>query len=176
MKFLRTAIDGALIVETESHVDERGVFARTFCAEEFRKHGLEFSVCQCSVSFNPTRGTLRGLHSQASPHEEVKLVRCSSGAIHDVIVDLRGRSATFMKHFAVRLSSENRQSLYIPKGVFHGFLTLDNDTEVYYQMSAPYVAGAGLGYRWNDPAFRIQWPLEVSVISPRDASYPDFQP
>jgi dTDP-4-dehydrorhamnose 3,5-epimerase len=175
MRFRKTSVAGAVVVEPERHEDERGYFARTFCVREFREQGLDPSVEQCNLSFNARRGTLRGMHSQRRPHEEVKLVRCVRGAIHDVIVDLRRESPTYLQHFGVELSAENGLALYVPKGVFHGFITLDDASEVFYQMSTPYVADAARGYRWNDPAFGIHWPVEVAVISARDASYPDYE-
>ena len=175
MNFRSTSVAGAVVVEPTPHHDERGFFARTFCAAEFRAAGLDPAVAQCNLSFNARRGTLRGMHSQRPPHEEAKLVRCVRGALHDVIVDLRRSSPTYLEHFAVELTAENRLALYVPQGVFHGFLTLDDETEVLYQMSAAYEAGAAAGYRWNDPAFGIRWPIAVAVISPRDAAYPDYQ-
>jgi dTDP-4-dehydrorhamnose 3,5-epimerase len=140
------------------------------------QHGLEPAVAQCSVSFNSQAGTLRGLHSQRPPFEEVKLVRCTRGAIYDVIVDLRADSSGYMKHFAIELNAENHRALYVPKGVYHGFLTLQDDTEIFYQISDFYEAGQLLGVRWNDTAFGISWPIDVRVISDRDAGYPDYQP
>jgi dTDP-4-dehydrorhamnose 3,5-epimerase len=175
MKFHTTRIAGALLVEPQRYEDERGFFARTFCATEFRQGGLDPVVEQCSVSFNARRGTLRGMHAQRKPHEETKLVRCVRGAIHDVIVDLRRESPTYLQHVGVELSAETGLAVYVPKGVFHGFITLADSSEVYYQMSTPYVAAAATGYRWNDPAFGIVWPLEVAVIAPRDASYADYE-
>ena len=175
MRFHNTSIAGAVVVEAERHADERGFFGRTFCAAEFRRAGLDPAVEQCNLSFNARRGTLRGMHSQRKPHEEVKLVRCVSGAIHDVIVDLRRESPTYLQHFALELSADNRHALYVPKGVFHGFVTLADASEVHYQMSTAYVADAATGYRWNDPAFGIRWPIEVLVISARDAGYADYE-
>jgi len=175
MRFRPAAVAGAVVVEPERHADERGFFARAFCVQEFRQHGLDPTVEQCSLSFNARRGTLRGMHSQREPHQEIKLVRCVRGAIHDVIVDLRPASPTYLRHFAVELSADNGLALYIPKGVFHGFITLVDASEVYYQMSTRYVPEAARGFRWNDPAFGIRWPVEVAVISPRDASYPDYK-
>jgi len=175
MRFHKTSIVGALVVEPERHADARGFFARTFCAAEFRQHGLDPVVEQCNLSFNARRGTLRGMHSQRKPHEEVKLVRCVRGALHDVIVDLRRESPTYLQHFAVELTAANGLELYVPKGVFHGFITLDDATEVFYQMSTAYAADAATGYRFDDPAFGIRWPVEVEVISSRDAGYADYE-
>ena len=175
MKFHTTRIAGALLVEPVKYADERGFFARTFCATEFREFGLDPVVEQCNVSFNARRGTLRGMHAQRKPHEEAKLVRCVRGAVHDVIVDLRRESPTYLQHLGVELSSQTGLALYVPKGVFHGFITLADSSEVFYQMSTPYVPAAAMGYRWNDPAFGIVWPLEVTVIAPRDASYADYE-
>jgi dTDP-4-dehydrorhamnose 3,5-epimerase len=152
--------------------DERGYFARTFCAEEFAAHGLVSGVSQCSVSFNRKRGTLRGMHFQAAPHDEQKLVRCVSGAIFDVIVDIRPESPTRRRWFGVELTAANRRSLYIPQGFAHGFITLADDTEVFYSMSVPHVAGAARGLRWSDPLLGIRWPLQPMVMSTRDAEYP----
>jgi dTDP-4-dehydrorhamnose 3,5-epimerase len=174
MKYHPTAVEGAYVVEIVRQEDARGFFARTFCGAEFERHGLAPAVAQCSVSWNERPGTLRGLHAQRAPYEEVKLVRCTRGAVHDVIVDLRVGSPTYLQHVGVELSERNRLALYVPRGVVHGFLTLEEHTEVFYQMSDPYVEGAQIGYRWDDPAFAIRWPAEVSIISPRDASFPDF--
>ncbi|MEM7435567.1 MAG: dTDP-4-dehydrorhamnose 3,5-epimerase [Myxococcota bacterium] len=175
MIFTETEVVGAFIIEMEPHQDERGWFARSFCQDEFAAHGLSPVVAQCNVSTNLTKGTLRGMHSQHAPHEEDKLVRCTRGAIFDVMLDLRAGSPSYRKHVGVELTSANHRSLYIPKGVFHGFLTLEDDSEVFYQMSESYVPGQGRGVRWNDPAFAIEWPGEVEVISERDATYPDYQ-
>ncbi|MCG3769509.1 MAG: dTDP-4-dehydrorhamnose 3,5-epimerase [Nitrosomonadaceae bacterium] len=174
MKFIATPLSGSYLIEPEVVEDERGFFARTFCQEEFLSHGLNFDVMQCSVSFNRKHGTLRGVHYQAAPHQEAKLVRCTMGAIYDVIVDIRVGSPTFGHWWGTDLTMHNRHLLYVPEGVAHGFQTLDDDTEVYYQMSSPYVSDSARGIRWNDPKFAICWPLAVSVISMRDSSYPDF--
>ena len=175
MIFRETPIPGAFLIELEPHRDERGSFARTFCAREFAAHGLDPRVAQCNVSHNRERGTLRGMHAQRAPHAEAKLVSCTRGAIHDVILDLRPDSAALGKHVCVALRAGDGRALYVPKGVFHGFLTLEDDTEVFYQMSEYFEAAAAVGVRWNDPAFAIAWPGEVRVISERDASYPDWQ-
>ncbi len=175
MIFAATALPGAFIVEPEPRADERGFFARTFCAREFAAHGLETRIAQCSVSYNPRRATLRGLHYQAAPHAEVKLVRCTRGEIFDVAVDLRPDSPAFRRHFAIVLSADDRRMLYVPQGCAHGFETLTDDCEVLYQNSEFHVPAAARGVRWDDPAFAIPWPLAPAVISERDRTYPDFE-
>ena len=175
MIFTATPMLGAVIIDVEPFEDERGFFARSFCSREFAAHGLSPHVAQCSISFNRTRGTLRGLHFQRPPHAEVKLVRCTAGVLYDVIIDLRPDSLTFRRHFGVELSARNRKMLYVPEGFAHGFQTLQDDTEVCYQMSTPFCRDAAAGVRWNDPAFAIDWPLAVTVISERDRTYPDFR-
>ncbi len=172
MRFVPTKIDGAFRIEPERLVDERGFFARTWCEREFQEHGLEPRLVQCSISFSAKRGTLRGMHFQAPPHEEVKLVRCTRGAIYDVILDLRPDSPTLLAWQGFELTAENRSAFYIPKGIAHGFLTLSDECEVFYQMSESFHGPAARGVRWNDPAFGIQWPHEVTTISQRDADYP----
>ncbi len=162
------------MIQPEKHEDERGYFARTFCRREFESHGLNPQFVQCNVSFNKRKGTLRGMHFQAPPYEEAKLLRCTRGAIFDVIIDLRCNSSSFKRHFAVVLSAENSTMLYIPEQFAHGFQTLENDTEVFYQMSQLYAPEYGRGVRWNDPAFGIQWPPDERVINERDRNYPDF--
>ena len=174
MIFQPTGLAGAYVIAIERLRDERGFFARSFCAREFEDHGLNPSLAQCNISYNRHAGTLRGMHFQAAPFEEAKLVRCTRGAIHDVIIDLRPDSPTFMRHVGVLLTPEERNMLYVPEGFAHGFLTLEDHTEVFYQMSEFYVPGAARGFRWDDPAFAIDWPAPVSVISERDAAYPDF--
>jgi dTDP-4-dehydrorhamnose 3,5-epimerase len=174
--FAPTAIGGAVLVDLARHVDERGFFARSWCADEFAAAGLADRLVQCSVSWNEHRHTLRGMHWQAEPHGEGKLVRCTRGAILDVIVDVRPASPTYLQHVAVDLDEENRRALFIPPGVAHGFLTLVDETEVFYQMDTAYVADAARGARWDDPAFAISWPAAPAVISERDRSYPDFLP
>jgi dTDP-4-dehydrorhamnose 3,5-epimerase len=169
-----TPLQGAFVVQPEPVRDERGLFARTFDRDAFAARGLACVVEQSSVSFNLRAGTLRGMHYQAEPHGEEKLVRCVRGAIHDVIVDLRPQSPTFRGWFGVDLDEDNRQALYIPKGMAHGFLTLSDGAEVLYQISTPYVPEAGRGVRYDDPAFAIDWPGAPSVISERDRTYPDF--
>ena len=174
MLFTETGLAGAVVVDLEAHVDERGFFARSWCSREFEAHGLNPRVVQCNVSANAARGTLRGMHYQLAPHAEVKLVRCTRGAVYDVIIDLRETSPTYLRHVAVELTAENHRALYIPEGFAHGFLTLTDDSEVFYQMSAFYEPGAARGVRWDDRAFGISWPLPVTVISKRDRGYPDF--
>jgi dTDP-4-dehydrorhamnose 3,5-epimerase len=174
MIFTESEIVGAFLIDVEAHFDERGSFGRSFCQREFREKGLNPVVAQCNVSTNRKKGTLRGLHSQSPPHQEDKLVRCTQGSIYDVMLDLRPKSSSWGRHVGVVLTARNRRALYIPKGVFHGFLTLEDDSEVFYQMSEFYRPTPGLGVRWNDPAFGIEWPGEVVVISDGDANYPDF--
>lgn len=175
MKFVSTALAGAFVIEFEPLMDERGFFARTFCQQEFEALGLDSNLRQCSISFNRRRGTLRGMHYQVAPHEEAKLVRCTRGAVHDVVVDLRASSPTFSHWIAIRLSADNRRMIYIPRGFAHGFQTLVDDTEIAYQMSEFYHPECARGLRWNDPRFAIEWPLAESIISERDRSYPDFE-
>jgi dTDP-4-dehydrorhamnose 3,5-epimerase len=173
MLFTELAIAGAFLIDVEPHRDDRGFFARTFCSDEFEKRGLVSTIAQCSTSFNAIRGTLRGMHYQAAPHEETKVVRCTAGAIFDVIVDLRSESAMFGKWVRAELTAFNHRMLYIPKGVAHGFQTMEDNTEVYYQISTSFVSEAARGIRWDDPSLDIPWPLRDSkVISPRDESFP----
>lgn len=175
MIFHPTAIPGARLIEPERLEDERGFFARTWCEREFSAAGLPTRLAQCSLSYNAARGTLRGLHYQAPPHEESKVVRCVRGAIHDVVVDLRSDSPAYLEHLGVELSAENRLALFVPEGCAHGFLTLEEDTEVYYMISEFYEPAAARGVRWNDPALGIEWPEEPRVLSERDAGYPDLE-
>jgi dTDP-4-dehydrorhamnose 3,5-epimerase len=172
--FTETALKGAFIIDPEIKEDERGFFARTWCQKEFELRGLTTRLVQCNVSFNTTKGTLRGMHYQVAPHEEAKLVRCTMGSIYDVIVDLRPESATYMQYIAVILSATNRRALYIPERFAHGFQTLEDNTEVFYQMSEFYAPECARGFRWDDPAFSIQWPENVRVISQKDRAYPNF--
>jgi dTDP-4-dehydrorhamnose 3,5-epimerase len=160
------------VVELEELEDERGFFARSFCQNEFRAHGLDPTIVQCNVSFNRKRGTLRGLHYQSEPHAEAKLVRCTRGAIWDVVVDLRLGSATARKWFAAELSAENRRALYAPAGFAHGFQTLEDESEVLYQMSEFYHPDLARGVRWDDPSLAIPWPVEEKILSPRDRAFP----
>ena len=172
MRFHESPLAGAYTIEMDRLEDERGFFARSYCAEEFAARGLAAAMPQSSVSFNAHRGTLRGLHYQAEPHAEDKVVRCTAGAIYDVIVDLRPDSPTKRRWFGVELSAANHGSLFVPKGVAHGFMTLRDDTEVLYMISVPYAPGFERGVRWNDPAIGISWPAAPSVVSARDAAYP----
>jgi dTDP-4-dehydrorhamnose 3,5-epimerase len=176
VKFLPTRLTGACVIELERFEDERGFFARSFCRDEFAAHGLKAAFVQCNVSFNATRGTLRGLHYQASPHEEAKLVRCTRGAIFDVIVDLRKGSGTYLQWISVELTAENHRMLYVPEGFAHGFQTLEDGSEVFYHMSEMFRPEAARGARWNDPAFGITWPLPRPTMSARDAGYANFVP
>ena len=170
MRFQQTPLAGAYLLDLEPHADERGFFARTFCGEEFEKRGLESAVAQCSISFNRLRGTLRGLHFQAAPGEEVRVVRCTRGRVYDVIVDLREDSPTRLKWFAAELSPENGRQLYVPASFAHGFQTLEDASEVSYQMSIPYEPDLARGYHYQSPGLGIDWPLAVSMISDRDAA------
>lgn len=173
MKFRQTDLWGAYLVEPEPALDERGFFARTFCAQEFADRGLSAHLAQCSTSFNRRQGTLRGLHYQAAPHGEEKLVRVTAGAIFDVIVDLRRDSASFGRWFGLVMSAQNRRMLYIPQGFAHGFQTLQDDTEVFYQISVPYEPASARGILWNDPDLAIAWPEpRNAMISERDAALP----
>jgi dTDP-4-dehydrorhamnose 3,5-epimerase len=171
LKFVPTPLAGAQVIELERLADERGFFARSFCQDEFGRNGLDAAIAQCNISWNRRRGTLRGMHFQAAPHEEAKVVRCTRGAIWDVIVDLREGSATRLQWFSVELTAENRTALYVPKGFAHGFQTLAEDSEVLYQMSEPYHAHLARGVRWDDPQLAIRWPLPDPILSERDRSY-----
>lgn len=175
MKFEELKLAGAYLIELDKFQDERGFFARSWCQQEFAQKGLSASLVQCNISFNLKKGTLRGMHYQAKPHEEEKLVRCTMGAIYDVIVDLRQESSTFKQWVGVELNAENRQMLHIPGGMAHGFQTLIDKTEVFYQMSEFYNPDSARGVRWNDPAFEIKWPeIQERTISSKDSNYPDF--
>lgn len=174
MKFKETPLKGAYIIEMEPHRDERGHFARTWCRREFEAHGLSVSLAQCSTSFNLRRGTLRGLHYQAEPYAEAKLVRCTRGALYDLIVDLRPDSESFKEWFSVELTESNLMMLYVPEGFAHGFQTLEDETEVFYQISESYHPEYARGVRWNDPAFGFRWPVEEGLMSERDRNFPDF--
>jgi dTDP-4-dehydrorhamnose 3,5-epimerase len=171
MIFTQTTLPGAAIVDIEARADERGFFARVFCADEFAGQGLETRVVQANLSFNARRGTLRGMHYQLPPAGEAKLVRCIRGAIYDVIIDLRPESPTYLRHFGVELSAENHRALYIPQQFAHGFQTLADETEVLYLVSEFYTPAYERGLRYDDPAFGIDWPLPISVISAKDAAW-----
>ena len=174
MIFTETELKGAFIVELEKFEDERGFFALSWSERVFAERGLEAKLLECNVSFNRKKGTLRGMHYQEAPHGQAKLVRCTMGAIYDVIVDLRPSSPTMRHWIGVELTASNRLMLYIPEGFAHGFQTLTDDTEILYQMSSVYVPESARGARWNDPAFSINWPLAVQVIDERDRLYQDF--
>lgn len=177
MRFVPTHLEGAYVVEPEPHRDERGLFARSWDRDEFAEHDLATEVVQCSFSRNTRAGTLRGLHFQTAPHEEVKLVRCTAGAIFDVIVDLREGSPTHGEWVGIRLDAERGNAFYVPKGFAHGFQTLVDGAEVFYMMADPYVPEAAAGVRWDDPAFGIEWPpAERRTIGERDRSWPDYRP
>jgi len=176
MIFKSTKIAGAYVVEPEVFTDERGFFARFWCEREFREHGLNSRIAQCSISFNTKKGTLRGMHYQIPPHAEVKTVRCTRGIMYDVIVDLRRGSPTFLQWIGVELNAENRSMLYVPEGCAHGFQTLEDNTEVLYQISEFHSPDHARGARWNDPAFGIRWPLPPQNVSARDRGWKDFLP
>lgn len=175
LKFIATPLSGAYVIDLDRHEDERGFFARTICTEEFAAHGLNGQFVQHSVSWNPHAGTLRGMHFQAAPHEEEKLVRVTRGAIFDVILDLRRDSPTFGRWHGVELSADNHRQLYIPRGIAHGFQTLQRDTEVLYAMTVPFHAASACGLRWDDPVIGIAWPAcNERIISEKDRSLPPF--
>ena len=176
MKFTETPLHGAYLVDIEPIADERGFFARTWCEREFRERGLNPNLKQASVSFNHKKGTLRGMHFQTNGHQESKLIRCVAGAVFDVIIDLRQSSPTFTRYFEVVLSLENRRMLYVPKGFAHGFQTLTDGAELFYQISQYYSPENAAGVRWNDPVFSVAWPEPPRVISARDQSFPNFDP
>lgn len=175
MIFTETQLRGAFVIDIEKKEDQRGFFARTFCEREFAEKGLETHFVQSSISHNTHKGTLRGMHYQAAPYEEVKVVRCTAGALYDVIVDLRPASPTFKKHFGVELTAQNCRMLYIPKQFAHGFQTLHDHTEILYNMTQFYSPESARGVRWNDPTFGINWPPDERIINERDQTYPDFK-
>jgi len=175
MRFTETELPGAFLIDVEPREDDRGFFARTFSADELEAHGLEPAVVQWNLSFNYRRGTLRGLHYQLPPAAETKVMRCTAGAIFDVIIDLRTDSPTYGKHFGATLSAENRTALYVPRAFAHGYQALEDGTEACYHTGEYYMPGHERGVRHDDPAFAIEWPLPVSVISEKDRSWPDFQ-
>jgi len=188
MIFTETKLKGSFVIEIEPIEDERGFFSRTFCQKEFKKHGLNPCIAQCNISHNKKKGTLRGMHYQAAPHEEAKIVSCIKGSIYDVIIDLRIDSPTYCQWLAVELTAHNLlgtahsfplttnyKMLYIPKGMAHGFQTLEDNTVVFYQMSEFYHPESARGVRWDDPVFGIIWPFAPKILSERDRSYPSFQ-
>jgi dTDP-4-dehydrorhamnose 3,5-epimerase len=174
MIFTETKLKGAFVIEVQKFEDDRGFFGRTFCQKEFEKAGLNPNVAQANVSFNRKKGTLRGMHYQAAPHGEIKLVRCTRGAIYDVIIDVRPDSPTYKQWVGVTLKEGAYTMFYVPEGFAHGFQTLEDETEVIYQVSQFYTPGSERGIRYNDPVFRIDWPLDVQVISDKDRSWPDY--
>jgi len=175
MIFTETKIKGVYIIEPELLTDERGFFARSFCKEEFQKHGLDSDIAQCNISYNKKRGTLRGMHYQVPPFEEAKIVFCTKGSIYDVVVDLRRDSLTYRNWHAVELSADLYRMLYIPKGCAHGFQTLEDNCIVYYQMGEYYHPEYSRGIRWNDPAIGIVWPVSSWIISEKDQRYVDLK-
>jgi dTDP-4-dehydrorhamnose 3,5-epimerase len=176
MIFRETELNGAFLIEPERLEDNRGFFARAWCRKEFMAHGLTGALVQSNISFNKRTGTLRGMHFQAAPYEEAKLVRCTMGAVYDVIVDLRPDSSTFLRWVAVELTAKNHKMLYIPENFAHGYQTLADNTEVFYQVSQFYSPGSEQGLRYNDPIFGIKWPMDVQAISHKDRSWPDYKP
>jgi dTDP-4-dehydrorhamnose 3,5-epimerase len=175
MEFTETPLKDACTIELEPHFDKRGMFARAFCAREFRDHGLRADIMQCNISHNAKMGTLRGMHYQVNRFAETKIVRCIGGAIFDVIIDIRPDSPTYLQWFGVELSARNRVMLYVPEGFAHGYQTLTDDGEVFYMVTQFYAPECEGGIRWNDPFFGIEWPLSVTRISDKDASYPDWE-
>ena len=177
MIFTETELPGAFLIDLEPHADERGFFARVWCEREFEQHGLSTKVVQCNVAYNHTKSTLRGMHYQAPPHAEIKLVRCTRGGVYDVIVDLRPESPTYLRWLGVELTAENRRTLYVPEGFAHGYQTLADETETYYQVSASYEPTAERGVRWDDPAVDIVWPqTERRIIAEKDLAWPNYEP
>jgi dTDP-4-dehydrorhamnose 3,5-epimerase len=175
MKFVETKLKGAFIIMSDLMRDERGFFARTFCRREFEEHGLDPNLVQCNISFNKSMGTLRGMHYQIKPHAEVKIIRCTKGAIYDVMIDLRPESPTFRQWFSAELTEENHHMLYIPECFAHGYQALTPKTEIFYHVSAFYHPESERGIRWDDPAFGIEWPLQTAILSRKDRSYPDWE-
>jgi dTDP-4-dehydrorhamnose 3,5-epimerase len=173
--FTETELKGAYIIEIEELKDHRGFFARSWCQNEFKDHGLTTRIAQANVSYNKKMGTLRGMHYQLSPYEETKLVRCTRGGIYDVIIDLRPASPTYTQWVGVKLTAESYKMFYVPENFAHGFITLEDDTEVTYQVSQFYTPGSERGMRWDDPALSIDWPIDVQVISDKDKSWPDYK-
>jgi dTDP-4-dehydrorhamnose 3,5-epimerase len=175
MLFTETKFKGAFVIDIEPYKDERGFFARSWCENEFKEHGLESRLVQCNISFNKKHATLRGMHFQVAPFAEAKLIRCTMGAIYDVIIDLRPKSSTFKQWLSVELTAENHRAIFIPEGFAHGFQVLQDGSEIFYQMSEFFHPEYARGVRWNDPAFGIDWPIDTKIISQRDQEYPDFK-
>lgn len=175
MKFTETKLKGAFILELQEMRDDRGYFARTFCTRELEEHGLISDVKQANMSWNDKAGTLRGMHFQFAPYEETKLIRCTQGALYDVIIDLRKGSDTYRQWIGVELSADNHKALFVPRDFAHGFITLTANTEAFYMVSQSYQPGSEGGIRWNDPQFAIDWPIEPEVISEKDAAWPDYE-
>jgi dTDP-4-dehydrorhamnose 3,5-epimerase len=175
MIFTETKLKGAFVIEPERQEDSRGFFARTWCQKEFKVHGFNQCVVQCNISLSRKKGTVRGMHYQAKPFEEEKLVRCTKGTIYDVIIDLRPESQTFTQYVGVILTATNHKMIYVPKGFAHGFQAMEDNTEVFYQITCEYMPEYVRGVRWNDPAFAIEWPIKKPIILARDGSYPDFK-
>ena len=173
MIFIETPLKGAVLIEPEKHEDERGFFARTWCAKEMAQQDLNARLSQCNISFNRKKGTLGGMHFQAPPYAEAKLVRCTAGSVYDVIIDIRPESETFRQWYAIELSAANYKMFFIPENFAHGVLTLEDNSEVHYQMSEFYYPDSARGIRWNDAAFSVKWPDDIQIISERDRSYPD---
>jgi dTDP-4-dehydrorhamnose 3,5-epimerase len=174
MLFTKTKLDGVFVIEPEKHMDERGFFARTWCQQEFASHKINGSLAQCSISFNAKKGTLRGMHYQTAPYPEAKLVRCTMGAIYDVVVDLRTDSPTYKQWLAMELTAGNRRAMYIPEDCAHGFQTLTDNSEVFYQISEFFHPECSRGIRWDEPALSIDWPITNPIMSQRDRTFPDF--
>lgn len=174
MIFTETKLKGAFIIDVKRIEDERGFFGRSYCEKEFEEYGLNTNIVQTNVSYNKKKGTLRGMHMQVTPYEETKLVRCTRGAIYDVIIDMREGSETYKQWVGVELTADNYRMLFVPEGFAHGFITLEDNTDVTYQVTQFYTPGSEKGIRWNDPAFNIEWPIEPVVVSEKDQAHPDF--
>lgn len=174
MKFKETILKGSFVIDLSTIEDERGFFARAFCSEIFSSMNLVSNISQANISFNKTKGTLRGMHYQKSPYQETKFIRCINGSIHDVIIDLRKDSPTYKKYFGIDLTSENRTALFVPKDFAHGFITLEDNTEVIYMVSQPYVPNAEDGILWNDPEFSINWPIQPTNLSEKDTLWKPY--
>ncbi len=174
MKFIKTTLNDAYVIEPEKRSDERGFFARVFCLNEFKDQGLDINIVQANVNFSVHKGTLRGMHYQNAPYQEDKIVRCTKGSVFDVIIDIREDSSTFKKWFGIELSENNHKALFVPKGFAHGFVTLEDNSEVNYLVTQFYTPSAEGGVRYNDPEFKIEWPIKPIIISDKDANHPDF--